>query len=124
MPFLFREYGSKFCADERERGKKMEYQRFIKKPSVDLMPGIRVTKDTKLEYANEHVEQTVINLELRSITRIKGDGFESVNDTTVYLNEGDVLIFEDEGRGYIKPLEECMTVAEAIEELSCIKDLT
>lgn len=101
----------------------MEHQRFIKKPSVDMMPGIRVTANTKLEYVNEKVEQTLINLELRSVTKVKGVGFESVIDTTIYLNEGDILIFEDEGRGYIKPLEECMTVAEAIEELSCIKDL-
>lgn len=101
----------------------MEYQRFIKKPCVDLMPGIRVTKDTKLEYTHGNVEQTLVNLELRSITRVQGDGFESVCDTTVFLNEGDVLIFEDEGRGYIKPLEECMSVAEAIKELECIKDL-
>jgi hypothetical protein len=113
------------CIDKREKkgACEMEYQRFIKKPCVDLMPGIRVTKETKVEYSHGNIEQTIINLELRTVARIKGDGFESVSDTTVYLNEGDVLIFEDEGRGYIKPLEECMSVADAIKELECIKDL-
>ena len=35
----------------------------------------------------------------------------------------DPAIFEEEGRGYIKPVEEFVTVAEAIEELGHIKDL-
>ena len=75
-------------------------QVFIHKPSVDLYPGIKVEKDTVLEYKNEHVY-----------------------DTTIQLQEGDVLVFEEEGRGYVKPVESFVTVAEAIEELSCIKDL-
>ena len=33
------------------------------------------------------------------------------------LTEGDVLIFEEEGRGYIKPVESFVTVAEAIENI-------
>lgn len=100
----------------------MEFQRFIMKPSVDMFPGIKVTKDTKLEYKNDKVEQTVENLVLHSVTRVKGDDFESVQDVTVQLAEGDILIFEDEGRGYLKPVQELMTVAEAIKELSYIDD--
>ena len=41
----------------------------------------------------------------------------------IQLSEGDILIFEEEGRGYIKPVEEFVTVKEAIEELNCISDL-
>ncbi len=96
---------------------------FIRKPSIDLYPGIRVDKDTVLEYKNENVTQTVKNLVLHSVTKVKGDNFRSKYDTTIKLNEGDVLVFEDEGRGYIKPVEEFVTIAEAIEELTNIKDL-
>jgi hypothetical protein len=96
---------------------------FIRKPSIDLYPGIRVGKDTVLEYKNENVTQTVKNLVLHSVTKVKGDGFRSKYDTTIKLNEGDVLVFEDEGRGYIKPVEEFVTIAEAIDELTNIKDL-
>lgn len=96
---------------------------FIRKPSIDLYPGIRVAKDTVLEYKNENVTQTVKNLVLHSVTKVKGDGFRSKYDTTIKLNEGDVLVFEDEGRGYIKPVEEFVTIAEAIDELTNIKDL-
>ena len=96
---------------------------FIKRPSIDLYPGIRVTKETELEYKNEHVKQTVKDLILRSVTKINGEGFKSKYDTTIELEEGDILIFEDEGRGYIKPVEGFVTIEEAIADLENIKDL-
>lgn len=98
-------------------------QVFIRKPGIDLFPGIRVDKDTKLEYKNENVEQRLEGLVFHSITKVKGEGFESVYDTTIYLKEGDILVFEEEGRGYIKPVEGFATISEAIEELTNIKDL-
>lgn len=88
-----------------------------------MYAGIKVTKETELDYKNENVEQTLKDLVFHSITKVKGDNFESVYNTTITLNEGDVLVFEEEGRGYIKPVEEFVTVKEAIEELECIKDL-
>lgn len=98
-------------------------QVFIRKPSVDLYPGVRVDKDTVLEFKSETVSQTVEDLELHSTTIVKGEGYESVMRTVIQLQEGDILVYEAEGRGYIKPVEPFVTVAEAIEELSCIKDL-
>lgn len=98
-------------------------QRFIRKPSLDMLAGIRVDKDTTLEYKNDNVEQTLKDLVFHSVTKVTGDNFESTYDTTIQLNEGDILIFEEEGRGYIKPVEEFMTVKEAIEEFNCISDL-
>ena len=96
---------------------------YILKPSIDLYPGVRVDKDTKLEYKTENVEQTIEDLKFHSITKVKGDGFESVYDTTIELKEGDILIFEENGRGYIKPVEPLVTIEEAIEELECIKEV-
>lgn len=98
-------------------------QKFIRKPSIDMYAGVKVTKDTTLEYKNENVEQKLDNLVFHSVTKVSGENYESTYDTTIYLNEGDVLVFEEEGRGYIKPVEEFVTVAEAIEELECIKEL-
>jgi hypothetical protein len=95
----------------------MEYLRLIKKPSLETEPGIRVTKDLELEYKNENVEQTLKDLTLHTTMKVNGEGFESTYDTTIYLNEGEYLIFEEEGRGYIKPLEEFMTIEEARKEL-------
>ena len=96
---------------------------YIKKPSIDLYPGIRVSKETVLEYKNESVEQKLENLVLHSVAKVKGENFESVYDTTIQLKEGDILVYEEEGRGYIKPVEEFVTIAEAIEDFTNIKDL-
>lgn len=96
---------------------------FIKRPSIDLYPGIRVTKETELEFKNENVKQTIKDLVLHSVTKVKGEGFKSKYDTTIQLESGDILIFEDEGRGYIKPVESFVTIKEAIEDLVNIKDL-
>lgn len=98
-------------------------QKFIIRPSIDLYAGVRVDKDTVLEYENEKVKQSLKDLVFHTITRIKGDNFVSVYDTVVNLNEGDVLIFEEEGRGYIKPVESFVTIAEAIDDLTNIKDI-
>lgn len=96
---------------------------FIAKPNIDLYPGVIVDKDTKLEYKNGNVKQELENLVLHTVTKVKGEGYESVYDTTIYLKEGDILVFEEEGRGYIKPVEEFVTIEEAIDDLTNIKDV-
>jgi len=98
-------------------------EKFIYKPSIDMYGGIRVTKDTTLEYKNENVEQTLKDLVFDSKTIVKGENYTSEYHTIINLNEGDVLIFEEEGRGYIKPVDNFVTVKEAIEELGNIKEV-
>ena len=98
-------------------------QVFIRKPSIDFYPGIRVDKDTVLEYKNENVKQKVKDLVFHSVTNVKGEGYKSKYDTTIQLQEGDILVFEEDGRGYIKPVEPFVTIEEAIDDLTNIKDL-
>ena len=98
-------------------------QVFIKKPNIDRYTGIKVDKNTVLEYENENVKQSVKDLVLRTMAWVKGEKYESVTETTIFLEEGDVLIFEDGGRGYILPVEPFVTIAEAIDDLESIKDL-
>ena len=97
-------------------------QKFIYKPSIDMLAGIKVTKETTLEYENENVKQTLKDLVFDSTTTVKGETFTSEYHTVITLNEGDILIFEEEGRGYIKPVENFVTVEEAIKELECLKE--
>lgn len=97
-------------------------EQFITSPEIQKYPGIKVNKDTNIEYKNEFVKQTIKDLTLNSITTIKAEDFETVNNTTIRLQEGDVLILEDEKRGYIKPVEKMVSVEEAIETLKNIKD--
>lgn len=98
-------------------------QMFIRKPNIELLSGIRVTKDTIIGFENEKVKQTIKDLVLHSVAEITGEGYESKCDTTIHLQDGDVLIFEEDGRGYIKPVEDFVTIAEAIDDLTNIKDL-
>ena len=98
-------------------------QVFIRKPNIELLTGIRISKDTSLVYENENVKQTIKDLVLHSTTEITGEGYKSKYETTIELQEGDVLIFEEEGRGYIKPVEDFVSIAEAIDDLVNIKDL-
>lgn len=99
-------------------------QKFVFKPSLELIPGIKVTKDTELEYEREGIKQTVKDLVFHSITTKKGENFESTIDTTIQLCEGDILVFEEEGRGYIKPVgNSVVTIGKAIADLENIKDL-
>ena len=98
-------------------------QVFIRKPSIDLYPGVKVDKDTVLEYKNDNVEQRLENLVFHSKTKVKGEGYESTYDTTIWLQEGDVLVFEEEGRGYIKPVDSFVSIQEAIDDFTNIKDV-
>lgn len=98
-------------------------QIFVRKPSVELFSGIKVTKDTEFTYWNDNVKQELHGLVFHSVTKVKGENFESTYDTTIQLSEGDVLIFEEEGRGYIKPVEEFVSIAEAANDLTSIEDL-
>ena len=98
-------------------------KKFIVKPSVDLYPGVKVYKDTVLQFKGENVEQRVENLVLYSKAKAVGENYESEYNTKVYLEEGDILIFEEDGRGYIKPVESFVTIEEAINDLESIKDL-
>lgn len=97
-------------------------ENFILKPSIDRYPGIRVNKTTEFTFKNENVTQTLKNLVFHSVKKVKGEGYRSKYDTTIHLNEGDILIFDEE-RGYIKPVESFVSIKEAIEELTYIEDL-
>lgn len=101
----------------------MEYIKLIRKPDINMYAGIKVTKNTNIEFENEHVKQTINNLTMHTEMTIKGEGYESVQNTIIDLKEGDALLFEEKERGYIKPVEPFVTIAEAVEELNCIKEV-
>ena len=95
-------------------------EQFIIKPDVTLYHGIRVDKNTKLEYKKDNLEQTVENLVLKSKKTFKTDDYENEYKVKGFLKEGDILIL-DEDDGYIKPLQEMYTIEQTIKELELIK---
>lgn len=101
----------------------MKKIKVIKTPDITVYNAVVVDKNTELSYKNEYVNQTVKKLKLHSITTIKGDGYKSKYDTTINLNEGDMLVFDGEKRGYVKPVENMATVDEVIEDLKVLKEV-
>ena len=97
-------------------------QKFIIKPDITFYPGIRVEEDTKLEFKNDKVEQTVENLKIHSIITEENEDYNSKTDLTVNLKVGDIIIL-DENRGYILPGIPLTTIEEEIEELSYLKEV-
>lgn len=101
----------------------MENIKVIRKPDITLYPAIVVNKDTVFDFENDNVKQTLKNLKFHSVTTINGKDYKSEYITDIKLHDGDILVYEAEDRGYIKPVEDMQKVSEAIEELKCIKEV-
>ena len=100
----------------------MDYIKLIRQPDINMVAGIRVTKDTNIELENDSVKQSIKDLVYRSTMTMKGDNFEGKNEITVNLNEGDYVVYNGEDRGYVVPAQRFMTVNEAIKELECVRE--
>lgn len=101
---------------------KPELTKVLVRPDMDFIPAIKVFKDTKFEYKNDNVEQTLENLVFKSKTVVKGEDYESEYHTRINLKEGDYLVFEADKRGYIKPVEKVLEVDEIIKELEDLRE--
>lgn len=89
----------------------------------DTFEGITVNKDTKLTFKNDKVEQKIENLKLYSKTTIRGENFKSITDLEMDLQEGEILLLEEENRGYFLARNLVIgTVDQAIEEYEFIKE--
>ena len=97
----------------------------MKIPDVTLYAGVRVDKKTKLKFesVDGKVKQELNNLKFIQIEKREADNFESETKTTIFLKEGMVVLFENENRGYVVPVDRYVRIGEALEDLECIKDL-
>lgn len=96
-------------------------RKFIFKPDITLYEGIEVFKDTRLSYKNENVKQELKDLTLKTKMTEKKDNYTSKTDLVIHLEEGDILLYEEE-RGYFLPCMPMSTIQEAIDDLEVIKD--
>ena len=90
---------------------------YVLRPDLTPYEGIVVTKDTKLEFKNENVEQKLENLELTIIRNEKEEKYDIESKMTLHLEEGEVLLFEKENRGYFLPAQAIGTIEVAINDL-------
>lgn len=96
-------------------------RKFIMKPDITFYDGIMINKDTKLDFENEYVKQTIENLVLKTNKKEKTEKYESEFNLTIKLDEGEILLFEEE-RGYFLPSLPMSTVKDAMEDLEAIKN--
>jgi FKBP-type peptidyl-prolyl cis-trans isomerase (trigger factor) len=96
-------------------------RKFIFKPDITLYSGVQVNKDTVLEYKNENVDQKLENLQLVMTTYTKENNYEARSNLTFHLNEGDILLFDEEV-GYQVPRIPMSTLKDALMDLESIQD--
>lgn len=106
------------------KGNNQKKEMFVIMPDCkDTFEGIAVKKDTKLTFKNDKVEQKIENLKLYSKTTIIGENFKSITDLEMDLKEGEILLLEEENRGYFLARNLVIgTVDQAIEEYKFIKE--
>ena len=96
---------------------------YVPIPKPDVYYGVTVDKNTKLEFENEFRKQKIENLVLYTDYTIKTDDFKSEIKNEIYLKEGDLLLLEENNRGYFKPMEiKFGSIDEAIKEMNFIKE--
>lgn len=100
-------------------------KKYMRIPDVTLYAGVKVNKDTNLSFESEDgkIKQELKNLEFVQYEKREADNFESETKTTIHLKDGMVVLFENEYRGYVVPVERYVRIGEALADLECIKDL-
>lgn len=102
---------------------KQEFVRVMQVPDMELYQAIVVTKNTKIEYKNDNVEQSLNDLIYKCKTTLKKENYTSTYSTTIHLKEGDIIIYESKERGYIVPVEKFMKVEDIIKEIEPLKEV-
>ena len=103
----------------------MDNKKFILKPVIDMVEGVRVLKDTTFTYENDKVKQKlkdlVLTIELKDIGETPKSKYEYLSKGKITLDEGVVLQFDEE-RGYFLPNYELVSVDEALEDIKTLKE--
>lgn len=95
-------------------------RKFIFKPDITLYSGVLVTKDTKLEYKNENVDQKLEDLKLTMTTYTKENNYEVTSNLVFHLNDGDILLYDEEV-GYQVPRVPMSTIEDAVSDIEVLK---
>ena len=102
----------------------MKRELFVEQPNINVMIGIKVTKDTETTYKSDKVEQSLKDLVLETILEDEGtNGFNSYKSKSylqLQLNEGDILLF-DEKRGYYMPSYAVESIDDAISDIESLR---
>ena len=89
---------------------------YVLRPDLTPYEGIIVDKDTKLEFENEYTKETLENLKLKVYQKEEHEKYKIESTMTINLEEGEVLLFEKEKRGYFLPAQSIGTIETAIKD--------
>ncbi len=100
----------------------MKKEVYVLLPETKCWYGVKVGKNTKLTFENEFVKQKIEDLVLYSDTIEENEEFKSEVYLKVNLREGDILLLEEEKRGYFLPRDIPIgTIDEAFNELDFLR---
>ena len=102
----------------------MEDKYFVFKPELTPYEGVKVTKETNLKFENERIKQEIKDLKLKSTYTVKTEKFTSTTKLELNLDEGEILLLEQENRGYFLPsnIGVC-SIDEAIRDYNVLKEV-
>jgi hypothetical protein len=104
----------------------MKHELFVEQPNIELKEGIKATVETELFYTNDKVEQTLKGLVFVTYLRDEGTNgvntYKSESHITITLNEGDILLFNEE-RGYYLPTYPVESIDDAISDITSLSDI-
>ena len=97
---------------------------YVEKPDLKPYEGIIVDKNTKLEYKNDMVEQKLENLKFVSKYVKDTKKYKTTSIVEIHLDEGEVLLLEEEERGYFLPADSTPveSIDEAINDYKSLKE--
>ncbi len=97
-------------------------EKFVKRRALAVYPGIRVTRDTVLQLDNGRIRQWLENLLLCTVTDEWIKGELNRHHTIGRLREGDVLILDPGGCGYVQPGEEMLSLSQVPDTLAQLEE--
>ena len=106
-----------------KREKRMK-KYYVEKPELKPYEGIIINKNTKLEYKNDMLEQKLENLKFVSKFVKDTKRYKTTSIVEINLEEGEVLLLEEEGRGYFLPADSTPVeeIDEAINDYKSLKE--
>ena len=104
----------------------MKHEYFVEQPSLDLRVGLKVTKETEVSYESKKAKQELKDLKLETILEEEGNNgvntYKSKTYLCINLNEGDVLLFDEE-RGYYMSPYPMSSIDDAISDIESLKGM-
>nr|DAO32472.1 MAG TPA: hypothetical protein [Caudoviricetes sp.] len=96
---------------------------YVLRPDLTPYEGMIVNKDSKLKFKNEKVEQKLENLKLTTKQKVVTDKYTTKSELTINLDEGEILLFENENRGWFLPAQSIGTIETAINDYKTLAEV-